>query len=561
MASRESKSTGQRVTESPGADDTPSGREQWHGKPAAPNPSMPGRHLEIETKLEIGATTPLPDLSGRRTLAAVGLRSAAQPVVHELDAVYFDTEAFDLLRSKLTLRHRTGGDDAGWHLKLPAVADARTEIGLPLEPHHHDPLAAKVPVALADLVLGAARGRELRPVARIRNRRTVRRLLDADGTEMVEVADDQVTATKLSPESAPESSTPPGYRESGPTRWRELEVEILGGDRDQLAAVVGVLRGAGAKPASSASKLARALDAKNPSVTRKSKEAGPALLTMLGKLRDTLIRSDRALREGTPDALHDARAVARRIRSVLAVYSPLFSSAATRQLRAELQQYGSVLGRARDLEVLARRLAGQLVEEPEEYASAAAARIEAEFASALPSALADVAELIRSDGYLEMLRKLDAFIADPPFSRRSEKPAATELPTQLAAAWRSLTALVDQALADPIDNPVFHDVRKASKALRYAAEAAVPTLGEDIVVFAAAIEEIQEVLGEHQDALSAAAWLADLALRPDTDGVAGFVFGRLHAFEQAVAAGTLDDFSDAWDRVEDGELVAEALGH
>ena len=360
------------------------------------------------------------------------------------------------------------------------------------------------------------------------------------------------------PES--ESPEPRTYQESGRTRWRELEVEILGGDRDQLAAVVGVLHAAGAKPASSASKLARALDAKNPPVTRKSKEAGPALLTMLAKLRDTLIRADRALREGTPDALHDARAVARRIRSVLAVYSALFSSASTRQLRAELQQYGAVLGRARDLEVLKTRLAGQLVEEPEEYASAAAARIEAEFSSALPSALADVAELIRSDGYLEMLRKLDAFIADPPFSRRSEKPAAAELPTHLAGAWRSLTSLVDQALSDPIDNPVFHDVRKASKALRYAAEAAAPTLGEDIVVFAAAIEEIQEVLGEHQDALSAAAWLADLALRPDTGGIAGFVFGRLHAFEQAVAAGTLDDFSDAWDRVEDGELVAEALG-
>ena len=250
---------------------------------------------------------------------------------------------------------------------------------------------------------------------------------------MVEVADDQVTATRLSVDPGAESPEPRTYQESGRTRWRELEVEILGGDRDQLAAVVGVLRAAGAKPASSASKLARALDAKNPPVTRKSKEAGPALLTMLAKLRDTLIRADRALREGTPDALHDARAVARRIRSVLAVYSPLFSSASTRQLRAELQQYGAVLGRARDLEVLKTRLAGQLVEEPEEYASAAAARIEAEFSSALPSALADVAELIRSDGYLEMLRKLDAFIADPPFSRRAEKPAAAELPTHLAA--------------------------------------------------------------------------------------------------------------------------------
>src|ERR1700712_1311992 len=113
MASQQSRSTQKR--------DEPS-RQQ----------SGPTRHLEIETKLEIGAGTALPELAGRRSLATVGLAAAAGPVVHELDAVYFDTSQLDLLRSKLTLRHRTGGDDAGWDLKLPAIAGARTEIGPPL---------------------------------------------------------------------------------------------------------------------------------------------------------------------------------------------------------------------------------------------------------------------------------------------------------------------------------------------------------------------------------------------------------------------------------------------
>src|ERR1700712_2122339 len=98
MASRESKTTGQRVTELPGADDAPSGREQWHGKPAPSKPATPSRHLEIETKLEIDGTTPLPDLSGRRTLTAVGLRSAAEPGIRDLDAGYFVTWAFDFWR-------------------------------------------------------------------------------------------------------------------------------------------------------------------------------------------------------------------------------------------------------------------------------------------------------------------------------------------------------------------------------------------------------------------------------------------------------------------------------
>src|SRR4051794_14210380 len=283
MATRTSKSSRQASDDPSASENAPSGREQWQGKPATSIQGGPSTHLEIETKLEIGADTALPELSGRRALTAMGLHAVDPPVIHELDAVYFDTEQLDLLRSKLTLRCRSGGDDAGWHLKLPAGAGARTERGLPLESAHGDPLKAEVPPALMDLVQGASRGRRLRPIARIRNRRTVQRLLDASGTPMIEVADDRVAAAKLVP-STGQRDAEPDYEESAPSTWRELEVEVLGGDRDQLAAVVGVLRAAGARPASSASKLARALDVVDERPARRPKAAGPTLVVVLGKL-------------------------------------------------------------------------------------------------------------------------------------------------------------------------------------------------------------------------------------------------------------------------------------
>lgn len=524
-------------------------------EPRSDAATFPTRHLEIETKLEIADDAVLPSFRGRRPLVAAGLVDAAEPVVFDLDAVYFDTSELDLLRSKLTLRRRTGGEDAGWHLKLPAAAGARTEVGLPLETADVDPLAATVPGPLADLVQGAARGRALHPVARIRNRRTVRRLLDAAGTALVEVADDQVTATRLSSPTGDPSATP---GEGAARRWRELEVEVLAGDRRHLAAVVAVLHGAAATPASSASKLGRALDVGAAESPKRPRSAGSAVITSAARLRDVLIGADRALREGTDSSLHDARAAARRLRSVLGTYRTLFAPGSTRQLRAGLQSFGAVLGPARDLQVLQHRLAGQLVDEPAEYAAAAKARIEQEMAAAAPPALAAIGEHIRSADYLELLRGLDAFLADPPFSARTGKVAPT-LGASLTAGWSELAALVDKATADPSDETGFHEVRKAAKALRYASESAAPVLGENAVVFAAAIEEIQEVLGERQDALTSGAWLADLALR-DTDGVAGFVFGRLHAFEEAVALGTLDDFADAWDRLADGELARTAFG-
>jgi inorganic triphosphatase YgiF len=501
------------------------------------------RQAEIETKLEIDPTAKLPSLSKRRRLAAVGIAGAQEPKSYQLDATYYDTADLDLLRSKMTLRRRTGGPDAGWHLKLPAVQGARTEVGLPLSAG--DP--GDVPAELAGLVRGAARGRELVPVARLVNDRTVRHLHDAAGTTLIEVADDHVTATPLLAGSAK------------PSQWRELEAEIIKGTRDQLAATVDVLMSAGASKASSASKLARAL-AFEPPAARRSKSAGTVVLGALGRQRDWLIVADRGIREGAdaaPGALHDARSAARRIRAMFTVYAPLFEGDSVPALRSTLREFGSTLSTARDLEVAHRRLIAQLDEEPQEYAAVARRRLDDAFGRRLTAARTEVRVLIDSAEYLQMLRDLDALIGQPPLSRRGHRTAITELPSLISASWQRLRDQADSALTDPGNVTLVHDVRKSAKTIRYATEGAIVALGSDAVVFASALEEIQESLGEFQDAGYAATLLAELALDDATDGVAGFIFGRLHAFEQAMSHGAFDEFSDVWDRVEDGELVGE----
>src|SRR5580698_3959195 len=85
------------------------------------------RHLEVERKFDVVESTVTPSFEGIAAVARV------QKVPTEsLDAIYFDTPTQDLARNKITLRRRTGGHDAGWHLKLPAGPDARTEIRAPL---------------------------------------------------------------------------------------------------------------------------------------------------------------------------------------------------------------------------------------------------------------------------------------------------------------------------------------------------------------------------------------------------------------------------------------------
>ena len=528
------------------------------------------RSLEVETKLDLDPTAELADLPRQRAVRTAGMTGWTDPVDHQLEATYFDTSGLDLLRSRVTLRRRTGGTDAGWHLKLPAGSGARTEIGLPLDATGHPPM---VPGPLADLVAGAARGGELRPVARIGNHRTVRRLVDSDGRELVEIADDRVSATGLDVDGVA----------TGPTRiWREVEAELLQGTTEQLGVAVAGLRKGGATPASAVSKLARALGEEpahaGPGKAGKDRTAGAVICAATRRLRDELIAADLALRigagqdsesepSGTPvrpsrisAARHDSRSTARRIRAVLKVFAVVFDPAAPPTLFAGLRRHGAALSAGRDLDAVAARLGAQLEEEPAGFAGPAIDEFQTEVQrrGALDNRF--LSDYLDSPDYLAMLRGLDSFLTDPGCSRTGARPAADVLPAVMIAPWARMSRLAESMPATPDDSRAVHRVRKQAAALRYATEAVAPVLGDEAVVFAAALEEVQEVLGEYTDAVTAAALLTELVRSENTSGTAGFIFGRLHAFEQAAALAALEEFTDAWLRLADGDLFAGAFG-
>src|SRR6478672_7421072 len=143
------------------------------------------RYLEVERKFEVFESTVSPSFEGLSFVARVEPSPSQQ-----LDAVYFDTPAHDLAARRVTLRRRTGGTDAGWHLKLPAGPDARTEVRMPLggaDDH-------AVPNELLDVVLAIVRDRPVGPVARISTRRTVDVLYGQGGIALAEFCDDDVVA-------------------------------------------------------------------------------------------------------------------------------------------------------------------------------------------------------------------------------------------------------------------------------------------------------------------------------------------------------------------------------
>ena len=59
------------------------------------------------------------------------------------------------------------------------------------------PDGPQLPDELNQVLAGVRRGADLAPVGRLITRRSVHRLLDADGQLLAEIADDTVTATDL----------------------------------------------------------------------------------------------------------------------------------------------------------------------------------------------------------------------------------------------------------------------------------------------------------------------------------------------------------------------------
>jgi len=214
-------------------------------------------HLEIEQKFDVDAGFARPDFGDGGLLRVLGDAAgeevaAAAPVLHHLSATYFDTADGRLAAIKITLRRRTGGTDAGWHMKLPgsltpsAAYSSRLELQLPLAAGG----SREVPASLASRVAEVTGGLPLAPIATLDTERTVVTLTGADGRVMAEIADDVVTGRRLLEASGGE-----------PLRWREIEVEVPTLAPSLQRAAADLLLAAGARPAGHGSKLARVLSA------------------------------------------------------------------------------------------------------------------------------------------------------------------------------------------------------------------------------------------------------------------------------------------------------------
>lgn len=455
--------------------------------------------LEVETKYDVALDSRLPDLGCLAGVARVG-----EPATVVLEAIYYDTPRLDLHRAGITLRRRTGGTDAGWHLKLPVGAD-RYELQRPLGPPTQGP-----PPELVDVVRGTVRDQRLVPIARIDTLRTTVRLYGDADRLLAEVCDDRVTADHLTGAPAPTST------------WREWEIELhdaLPGLASGLeSAIAAVLLEGGARRSSRRAKLDRVIGTDEPRFSLTAAPTGrlsaaEALAPYLVAKATALLALDPLVRADVPDGVHRMRVTARQVKSVLQVYGDLFDRGTARRLRSNLGWLVDVLGQARDLEVLAARL-DALPGGP------GARTVTAEHREAHRAAVA----AMTSSRYFALTDTLAAFAAHPPWRDRAQRPARKVLRSAIRAEEQHLqhaAAAADRSLPPAVRARHLHDVRKAAKRLRYAVEAVEPVFGEEVAAYRGALTQLQNVLGAHHDTVVARARLVTLVEAPDLSGRSG----------------------------------------
>ncbi len=489
---------------------------------------------ETELKYDLPDDAALPELD---QLPAVSrTRRAAD---EQLEAEYFDTEDLRLIRAGITLRRRRGGHDEGWHLKIPSGDNSRREIAVPLGEE-----AAGVPAELAERIKVHTRGKAVRPRATITTRRRRLILVDDGGEPLAELAVDDVHARQRT-RARTESS------------WREVELELTGGSRDVLDAADKLLLSSGLRRAKSSAKFERVVGA-GPEARRSRPRLSPtsrASDVVLGYLADqagALKSLDPMVRRDEPDALHQLRVAARRLRSTFQTFGALIWTADTSHLAGELKWLGGVLGEARDAEVLAGHLLASLNGlEPELVIGPVAQRVHGHFDPVSAKARAAARKALDSRRYFALLDELDLLSHEPGLTAEAGLPAAAILPGAARRAYRRTRTRMRSAGRSPAGQSrdlALHEARKAAKRARYAAELLAPALGRDARRFATKMKNVQTRLGDHQDSVIARHVELDLSKGAARAGENSFTYGVLHERDAEAAGRARRQAARAWKR-------------
>ena len=463
--------------------------------------------LEREVKLRPGRHYSSVSLSGREIAEQTFTSS------------YYDTDDLRLASGSITLRRRDiEGSDAVWQLKLPRGAD-RVELEWPAPD-------MRVPAEVARLLTAHTRGRPLSRVATLRTRRSGV-LVQEDGVDVAEVVQDAVEVVE-------DGST---LRE-----FEEIEVELVDGNRRAMRKLEKALRDAGAIDADGRSKLLQALELPaDESVPPVEGPAG-ALAASLREQYAQILLNDPGTRLGDdPESLHDHRVAVRRLRALLRAGRPMLDRHWADDLRRSLRPAARTLAEVRDLDVLLAHIqeASSGLPEPER---AGATDIRDLLYQRRQAAQRELEDALCQAWYVSLLNRVEQAVQEPRFE------GTGSLARAVRTEHRRVRKLVRRLPNDPPD-AALHELRRAIKRARYAAELAGAAGMPRAKSYVRRATKLQDLLGEHQDAVVAANELSNMD-KDLTRPAAHLAVAELIRLQTSRRAAVRSAFPHAWRRLD-----------
>lgn len=305
---------------------------------------------------------------------------------------------------------------------------------------------------------------------------------------------------------------------TGTLEFTELELEAKSGSAADLESVATLLcNEAGLMPASY-SKFERGLQAAGlefDSILEQSQpttlvENDPVLTLLYQYLVEQLqiIRRQhpRAMEGIDPEGVHQMRVASRRLRTILKAFRGILGDAVVAHFNTELRWLAQNLGRARDADVTERSAMEFPEADTEHYVHfLMQGRI---------TAYEHLVDVLRSERCLTLEDDLEQFVMAGPaadmqslFGTLSIAASADQL---IHVALQKLLAHGDAIEEDPPARQL-HKLRIETKRFRYLLDFFSRVQTEKWSAMTEALKRIQDVLGAHQDAVTAQAHLADYA--------------------------------------------------
>ncbi|HEX7373950.1 MAG TPA: CHAD domain-containing protein [Steroidobacteraceae bacterium] len=208
------------------------------------------------------------------------------------------------------------------------------------------------------------------------------------------------------------------------------------------------------------------------------------------------------LKQTGADDVHQGRVAARRLRSVLKTFAPLFDARWARLYRTDLRNFARGLATVREADVH-----GDVLQDAVRGKDALKAAELARLSAALSQARADEREHLRTRSgeqhWKALVKVLTTRSEQPPRIVVSDATLADVL-ALANGAWRKP---VKKMRRHPEAAEELHELRLALKHCRYALEVVADATPEPAALLLRRLRRAQDAIGAHRDTMAAAHWV------------------------------------------------------